>query len=121
MAKPMQVGHVKIGLLFWLSPAPQHGTTEREIAADCRRCPSGVSRGLPVTEFQGRYGIPTSSCHVKLPIGSSVSYSYAQFLSSPLIVFPWGFRRLPNLQMACMCFTVRAERYLLRRPAAAPG
>src|SRR4051794_2690283 len=62
MAKPMQVGYVEIGRLFWLSPARQHGETEREIAADCRRRPSEISRGLPVTESQGRCGIPTSSC-----------------------------------------------------------
>ena len=77
MTKPMQVGHAEIGHLFWLSPARQHEAAEREIAADCRRCPSGVSRGLLVIESQGRLRDPD----VKLPIGSSVSYSYAQFLS----------------------------------------
>ena len=58
----MQVGYVEIGRLFWLSPARQHEETEREIAADCRCRPSEISRGLPVTESQGRCGIPTSSC-----------------------------------------------------------
>ena len=65
------------GHLCWLSPARQHATAERESAADCRRCPSGVSRGLLVIGSQGRLRNPD----VKLPIGSSVSYTYAQFLS----------------------------------------
>jgi hypothetical protein len=73
----MEVGYAKIGHLCWPSPVRQHEATEREIAADCRRCPSGVSRGLLVIESQGRLRDPD----IKLPIGSSVSYSYAQFLS----------------------------------------
>ena len=73
----MSVGYAKIGHLFWLSPARQYEATEREIAADRRRCSSGVSRGLLVIGSQGRLRNPD----VKLPIGSSVSYSYAQFLS----------------------------------------
>jgi hypothetical protein len=58
-------------------PVRQHEATEREIAADRRRYPSGVSRGLLVIGSQGRLRNPD----VKLPIGSSVSYTYAQFLS----------------------------------------
>src|SRR4051794_17954509 len=62
MAKPMQVGYVEIGHLCWPPPTQQQETANREIAADYRRCPSGIPRGLPVTESQGRCGIPTASC-----------------------------------------------------------
>jgi hypothetical protein len=68
---------VKIGHLFWLSPVRQHEATEREIAADCRRCPSGFFPWAAGDRISRRLRDPD----VKLPIGSSVSYSYAQFLS----------------------------------------
>ena len=37
----MQVGHVKIGHLCWLSRARRNEADDREIAADCCRCPYG--------------------------------------------------------------------------------
>jgi hypothetical protein len=41
---------------------PSAEAADREVTADCRRCPSGVSRWLLVIESQGKYGSPTSSC-----------------------------------------------------------
>src|SRR4051812_17132552 len=94
MAKPMQVGYGEIGRLFWLPPARQHGETEREIAADCRRRPSEISRGLPVTESQGRCGIPTSSCLLVLLCRTATHSScrdprYRGHLLNPRLLMPY--------------------------------
>ncbi len=66
-----KLADIRAGPASWLSRGHQHGAADRQIKADCRRCPSEVSRWPPPIESQRKAwdadaGIPTQSCQYVL-------------------------------------------------------